>query len=88
MEDKLTEINQNDLPILRNIYKPDNSGRYITYVLIDTYMNWLQQDRNIKYLHFYCLNNDFSNGTIVVFVSVHIKTTITCETLQCFQNLF
>lgn len=63
------EIDRKDLPLLRDLYKADSSRRYITYVVIDTYIKWIQHDPNIEYLIFYCLNGDLSHGTFVVFVS-------------------
>lgn len=69
MADKLTEIDRKDLLLLRELYKPDGVKSYISYITIDTYIRWLQQDPNIKYLTFYCLNGDLSQGTFVVLVS-------------------
>lgn len=73
MIDQLVEIDRKNLPLLRELYKPGNSKRYITFVVIDTYIKWLQQDPHIKDLKFYCLNGDFSHGTFVVLVSMILK---------------
>lgn len=69
MEDKLTEIDRKNLPLLRDLYKPNGNKSYTAFVTIDTYIRWLQQNPNIKNLKFYCLNDDFSRGTFVVTVS-------------------
>lgn len=71
MEDRLTEINIEDLKRLRDMYKPDGIKSYTAFVTIDTYLRWDERDRranggNIK---FFCLNDDISNGTFVVVVS-------------------
>lgn len=75
MSDQLTEIDRNDLLVLRDLYKPDGSKNYIAYVTIDTYIHWFQQDPNVEHVKFYCLNGDFSHGTFVVIVSsTQVKT--------------
>lgn len=72
MEDRLTEISVEELKRLRDLYTPDGIKSYTAFVTIDNYLRWTDQDRktangNIK---FYCLNDDISNGTFVVVVSL------------------
>lgn len=72
MIDQLIKIDRKDLPLLRDLYKPGGLRSYTAYVTIDTYIRWIEQDPNIKYLTFYCLNGDLSHGTFVVTVSIII----------------
>lgn len=69
MTDHLVEIEQKDWPNLKNLYTSNDSKNYIAYTTIDNYIRWFEQDPNIKHVHFYCLNGDFSDGTFVVTVS-------------------
>ncbi|XP_055298652.1 uncharacterized protein LOC129566591 isoform X3 [Sitodiplosis mosellana] len=64
--DQLTEIDRDDLPLLKSLYTPDGSKCYVTYTTIDTYIRWFQTDPNIKHIQFFCLNGDLSRGTFVV----------------------
>lgn len=66
--DKLTEIDRKDLPILKSLYIPDGSKDYITFTTIDTYIRWFKQDPNVTHIKFFCLNGDFSDGTLVMTV--------------------
>lgn len=67
MEDKLTEINKNELQHLLNLYTTSNKSE-VGRVTIETYIRWHQQDPNLDDLKFFCLNGDFSSGTFVVIV--------------------
>lgn len=69
MGDQLTEIDRNDLPKLRELYKPGSSRCYIVYMTIDNYIRWFRQDPNVEHVNFYCLNGDLSHGTFVITVS-------------------
>lgn len=72
--DQLTEIDRKDLPLLKNLYHLDGPTRcYATYTTIDTYIRWFQQDPIIKHIKFFCLNGDFSRGTFVFTVKLHLK---------------
>lgn len=67
--DSLVQIEQKDLPILKELYAPDGIKNYIAFTTIDNYIRWFEQDPNIKHVNFFCLNGDFSDGTFVVTVS-------------------
>lgn len=69
MVDKLTEIDRKTLPLLRDLYTPDGSKNYMAFTAIDTYIRWFEQDSTINDIKFFCLNDDFSDGTFVVTVS-------------------
>lgn len=74
MTDQLVEIQFKDLENLKNLYIPDGLKCYIAYATICNYISWLQQDPNeSKFIHFYCLNGDFSDGTFVVTVSKRVS---------------
>lgn len=70
--DRLVEIQEKDLSLLKNMYtSKDGSRTNIAYVTIDNYMRWIEEDPNeSNFINFYCLNGDFSDGTFIVKVSV------------------
>lgn len=70
MGDQLTKISRKDLPQLRDKYKDRDVKNYLTFVTIDTYIRWFQQDPDVKHIQFYCVNDDLSHGTFVVTVSL------------------
>lgn len=79
MADRLVEIQYSDLPALKKLYTPDGSKSYIAYMTIDIYTRWLEQDPDeSKYIKFFCLNGDFSDGTFIVTVS---KLALKCPFL-------
>lgn len=69
--DILTEIDKKDLHLLWRLYKLDGVESYTrrTYITIDTYIRWFNQNPDLENIHFYCINGNFSNGTFVVTVS-------------------
>lgn len=69
MVDKLIKIDRKNLHILKTLYTPDASKNYTAFTTIDTYIRWFEQDPNVKNIIFFCLNDDFSDGTFVVIVS-------------------
>lgn len=69
MKDQITEIHRKDLPVLRDLYRSNGLKNDISFVTIDTYIRWLQQDPQINHLKFFCLNGNISHGTFVVIVS-------------------
>lgn len=71
--DRITEINRNDLPLLKKLYTPDGKKSYIGYTTIETYIRWFEKDPRISDIAFYCLNGDFSRGTFVVIVSTRVE---------------
>lgn len=70
MEDKLTEINKNELGLLRDLYDSERFEKnYMSFMAIDNYMSWFKQNPGIKHIRFFCLNGNLSNGTFIVTVS-------------------
>lgn len=73
MENKLTEINRNDLPVLQSLYDPNEPDTHISYTIIGTYIRWFEQNPDYTFanneIKFFCLNGDFSRGTFAVIVS-------------------
>lgn len=72
MEDRLTEISIDGLKRLRAFYTQDGIHNYTTFVTIDTYLRWNEQDPRSKdeNIKFFCLNDDISGGTFLVIVSI------------------
>ncbi|XP_055375841.1 uncharacterized protein LOC129608383 [Condylostylus longicornis] len=64
--DQLVEIEQNDWPILRDLYKIEWPKHHIAFNIIQNYINWFQKDPNVKYIKVYSLNGDWSDGTFVI----------------------
>lgn len=66
----LSEISRADLPCLRDLYLKDWPENLIGYYTVNNFIRWLENDPNIKNLHFYCLNGDISDGTFAIIVSI------------------
>lgn len=75
MGDRLTEIKVSDLPKLRDLYRPEANVKksYIGFTAIENYIDWFQQDAELTNVTFYCLNDDFSDGTFALVVSTHFN---------------
>lgn len=75
--DRLVEMQQKDVSILKEMYTSKNKSRTsIGYEAIDNYIRWIEQDENeSNYIKFFCLNADFSDGTFVVIVSRRVLIT-------------
>lgn len=71
--DFISEISRNDLPRLRDLYLRDWPENIIGYYTINNYIRWLERDPNIKKLKFYCLNDDFSDGSYAIIVNIFSK---------------
>lgn len=71
MTDNLVEINQNDLPILRNLFESSGSNGDIGRMTINNYIGFFKQDPSVKHVKVFCLNGDFSDGTFVITVNIH-----------------
>lgn len=69
MTDRLVEVARKDLPALKSLYNANGSKSYIAYTTIDNYIQWFQQDPDVKHIKVFCLNGDFSDGTFVITVS-------------------
>lgn len=69
MIDRLVEIEQKDLPKLQKYYSSNDSKSFVAYTTITNYMNWFEQEPNMKHVKFFCLNGDFSGGTFALTVS-------------------
>lgn len=89
MGDRLVEIQIEDVHKLRDIYAPDASvdKSYIALMTLETYIRWFKEHSDIKNVHFYCLNGDYSDGTFVVTVS-KIKKMLSICIKQIFNILF
>lgn len=69
MKDRLVKISPEKLKSLIKLYKNVNSTTYLTYLTIKNYLDWVEQDPNIKHIEFLSLNGDISDGTFVIIVS-------------------
>lgn len=87
MTDRLTEILLEDLPILCDLYRPDGKKSYVAYMTICNYISWFRKDSNLKHVKFYCLNDDYSDGTFVVIVSTLNKLCFN-EIIRICSNHF
>lgn len=84
MSDRLVEITQKELSRLRTLYAAVDSKRYVAYMTISNYMRWFEKEPNLKDITFFCLNDDFSDGTFVVIVSFFMAFLILCFKIFCF----
>lgn len=75
MTDRLVEIQYNDLAKLKQLYTPDDLKNFsVGYMTIENYTRWPEQNpEEGKYIKFYCLNGDFSDGTFIVTVCKRIS---------------
>lgn len=67
--DNLVKIGRKKLPKLRSLFAKNEEKRFFAYMVINNYIRWFEQDPDLEYLNFFCLNGDFSDGTFVVTVS-------------------
>lgn len=72
MTNYLAEINRRDLSILKNLYKSNGTKSYISYMTLDNYMRWFDQDPDVNHIKVFCLNGEYSDGTFVLTVSVKV----------------
>lgn len=74
VKDRLVEIEKKDFCILKNLYASKNGSRTsIAFSTIDTYIRWIEKDPNeSRYIKFFCLNGDLSDGTFIVIVSINL----------------
>lgn len=81
MTDRLTEITVSDLPKLRDLYRPEANVKKscIGFTTIENYIDWFQQDVQLATVTFYCLNDDFSDGTFAMVVSSHFNVIYKVE---------
>jgi hypothetical protein len=68
--DRLCEIPKESLLELRDLYDQDWPQNYNGYCLIDNYIRWYQSQPEIRHLKIYCLNDDWTDGTFVIVVSI------------------
>lgn len=77
MKDCAVKMDKNQLKILQQLYKQKNETKYfISQMAIDNFIKWYDQDPNVDYVHFFCLNGDISDGTFIVIVSKKISINI------------
>lgn len=72
MENTLVKVDRNDWHILRNMYEKSGEEYYLTYAVIDNFIQLFEQDQNVKHVNLFCLNGDYSDGTFVMIVSIKI----------------
>lgn len=72
MTDTLIEINRNDLPTLQKLFRSHESKNDISYMTLGNYIGFFEQDPSVKHVNVYCLNGDFSDGTFVITVNMHL----------------
>lgn len=70
-EDSLIKVDKTKLPKLRNLYAKHDEKTFLSYMVINNYIRWFEKDPSLKYVEFFCLNGDISDGTYVVTVSCH-----------------
>lgn len=64
------EIDRNDWIELRKLYQQDWPRHMIGYYTLSNFMRWVEQEPDIKNVHIYSLNGDWTDGTFVVIVSL------------------
>lgn len=79
MSDYLVEIESKDLPKLQKFYSSKESKSCIAFTTIANYINWFEQESNIKHVKFYCLNGDFSDGTFALVVRFLDRNSLKIE---------
>lgn len=69
--DRICEIPVDQWPALRDKFKVDWPKHLTGYCTVDNFIRWAQFQPDIKNLHLYCLNDDWSDGTYAAIVSVN-----------------
>lgn len=69
MTDQIDEIDKQHWNELRELYSKDWPRNMVGFYTINNYIKWMEREPYTKKLNFYCLNNDWSDGTFVVIVS-------------------
>lgn len=67
--DCLIEVPRQDWPKLRDLYIPGKSRSYIAYTALESYIQWITLDADVKHVKVYALNGDFSDGTFAIIVN-------------------
>lgn len=82
MTNRLIEIGRDDLEVVKNLYKLNRFRSEIGYMTLKNYAQWFEQDQQVKHIHIFCLNGDFSDGTFVLIVCVgFLYHTLRCQLL-------
>lgn len=68
MFEKLVEIERENWLKLRDLYSAQDPNTFLGYCSVDNYIRWFEKDPNIQNVVFYCLNDDWSDGTFVAIV--------------------
>lgn len=76
MTNELIEIHRKDLLKLRHLYKSNGINGYFGYMTLNNYIQWFEQDPNIKHVKVFSLNGQFSDGTFVLTVSVYLTLSL------------
>lgn len=69
---RLSEIHPFKWPELRDKYLVDWPKNMLGYYTMDNYLRWVTIDPDIANLCVYALDNDWSDGTFVVIVSIFV----------------
>lgn len=67
--DRLVEISRENLPTLKSLYISNGKKNYVSFMAIDNYIRWFEQDPSLKHVKIYSLNGDFSDGTFIITVN-------------------
>lgn len=76
--DNLVKIDRNKLPKLRSLFDKNEKKSFFAYMVINNYIRWFEEDPDLEYVNFFCLNDDFSDGTFVVTVRKHFIVFFVC----------
>jgi hypothetical protein len=72
MSNKLTEIPQNELCNMKNMFKNDWPKHVMPYYLIENYELWFKKFKRNENVKIFTLNNDWKKfGTFVIIVRIN-----------------
>lgn len=72
MSEKIIEIPTENWPELRDLYLSEWPVNMLGYYTVDNFIKWVEKEPDIKNLHVYSLNGDWSDGTFAIVVSVTV----------------
>lgn len=64
----ITEISREDLPKLRDLYNRSDPSTILGYGVIENYLRWFQLNPDYNDAKFYCLNENWTDGTFIALV--------------------
>lgn len=68
MTHRLTQISVNDWPQLRDKFLADWPTHSLGYYTVDNFIKWKSQDPSYNDVTFYSLDDDWSDGTVLIIV--------------------